>query len=132
MKFIRIIALNKDDDKLMAFRSIWFAGATFEAVMIKIELTETQFEALSKKKLADVVNLMNVVETLSSEYPNYVSFLEHFLTNEPVDIVYNGGSNAGTQRRIVPQSIKHDGSFRAFCVDSDSSKAFKLERVELV
>ncbi|HCH0960450.1 TPA: hypothetical protein NKP18_004466 [Vibrio parahaemolyticus] len=100
--------------------------------MIKIELTEAQFEALSKKKLGDVVNLINVVEALSTEHPSYASFLEHFLTNEPIDIVYNGGSNAGAQRRIVPQSIKVDGSFRAFCVDSDSSKAFKLERVELV
>lgn len=100
--------------------------------MVKIELTEQQFETLSQKKLADVVDLISVVKHLTIQNPQYAAFLEGFLTNKAVEIIYNGGSKPGSQRKIIPQSIKADGSFRAFCVDSDTSKAFKLEQVKLI
>lgn len=100
--------------------------------MVKIELTEQQYETLSAKKLADVVELIKIVKDLTIQHPQYAVFLEGFLTNKPVEIIYNGGSNPGSQRKIKPQSIKADGSFRALCVDSDTSKAFKLEQVKLI
>jgi predicted DNA-binding transcriptional regulator YafY len=99
--------------------------------MIKIELTDQQYEALSGKKLADVVSLVNVVEKLTTEKPQLAAFLECFLSNAPIEVIYNGGSNAGALRRIIPQSIKADGSFRAFCVESDTAKSFRLDKVEL-
>ena len=99
--------------------------------MIKIELTEQQYEALSGKKLADVVALVNTVEKLTAENPQLTAFLECFLSNEPIEVIYNGGSNAGALRKLIPQSIKADGSFRAFCVESDTAKSFKLDKVEL-
>ena len=100
--------------------------------MIKLEISEQQFEVLSNKKLGDVVTLMNNVVSLKEKHPDLSVFLDKFLSNQPIDVIYHGGSNAGSQRRIVPQSIKECGSFRAFCVDSDVAKSFKLERVELV
>jgi hypothetical protein len=100
--------------------------------MIKLEITEQQLTALGSKKLADVIKLIGVVTYLKEQHIELTAFLDKFLTNEPLDIIYNGGSTPGAQRRIVPQSIKEDGSFRAFCIDSDSSKAFKLNKVELV
>lgn len=100
--------------------------------MIQLEITDKQFEALSKKKLSDVVTLFNTVNSLKAKYPDKSSFLDKFLTNETAAVIYHGGSNAGKPRKLILQNIKPDGAFSAFCIDSDSSKSFKLEKVELI
>ncbi|MCT8871581.1 MULTISPECIES: hypothetical protein [Shewanella] len=100
--------------------------------MIKLELTEKQFEALSKKKLADVVTLCATVDSLKQTNPAMAPFLDKFLSNETIEVIYNGGSNAGKPRKLILQNIKPDGAFTAFCIDSDASKSFKLEKVELI
>lgn len=100
--------------------------------MIRLEITEAQFEAQSKKKLADVVALYDAVNRLKAEYPDKTSFLDKFLSNEPVEMIYHGGSTPGKSRQIKPQKINADGSFSAYCTQSNASKSFKLEKVEIV
>ncbi len=99
--------------------------------MIQLSFTQQQFNAQAKKKLGDVVELYQTIEQLKLQHPDLSKFLDAFLTNSQIEIVYNGGSAPGAKRKIIPQSIKPDGSFRAFCVESDASKAFKLEKVTL-
>ncbi|MFK5891968.1 MAG: hypothetical protein QM504_01965 [Pseudomonadota bacterium] len=100
--------------------------------MIKLEITEQQFKALSKKKLADVVSLISTVNSLKERYEDLTIFLDKFLSNESIDVIYHGGSNPGVQRKIIPKSIKENGDFSAFCVNSEVFKNFKLEKIELI
>ncbi|WP_445772889.1 hypothetical protein [Shewanella sp.] len=98
---------------------------------IRLEITDTQFQALAKKKLVDVVALYDAVNSLTNTYPNKASLLNKFLSNETVDIIYHGGSSPGTKRRVVLQKINANGAFSAFCIESDASKSFKIEKAEL-
>ena len=50
---------------------------------------------------------------------------------ESLDIVYRGGSQPGTVRKIAPTSIK-DGKVRAFCYASDAMKLFAVENISVV
>jgi|GEM_PF-2029151 len=99
---------------------------------IYLEITDSQYQALAKKKLADVITLYDAVNSLKDTYPDKAAFLDKFLSNETVDIIYHGGSTPGSTRRVILQKINLNGSFSAFCIESDASKSFKLERAELV
>ncbi|MBB1389494.1 hypothetical protein H5185_08670 [Shewanella sp. SG44-6] len=99
--------------------------------IIRLEITDSQYQALSKKKLADVIALYDAVNSLTAEHPDKASLLNKFLSNETVDIIYHGGSTPGAKRRVVLQKINANGTFSAFCIESDASKSFKIEKAEL-
>jgi hypothetical protein len=100
--------------------------------IIRLEITESQYQALSKKKLADVIALYDAVNSLKATYPDKADFLDKFLSNETVEIIYHGGSSPGAARRVILQKVNPNGSFSAFCIESDASKSFKLEKAELL
>jgi hypothetical protein len=50
---------------------------------------------------------------------------------ESLDIIYHGGSQPGTVRKIAPISIK-DGKVRAFCYASNAMKLFAVENISIV
>ena len=50
---------------------------------------------------------------------------------KPVTVRYFGGSNPGAERDIQPLSIKGD-KLRALCMSSGETKAFLLEKIEIV
>ena len=56
---------------------------------------------------------------------------ESIETGETLRIIYHGGSQPGTVREIVPQSIKGE-KLRAFCIGSGASKTFIISKIEIV
>ena len=55
---------------------------------------------------------------------------ESIETGETLRIIYHGGSQPGTVREIVPQSIKGE-KLRAFCIGSGASKTFIISKIEI-
>jgi hypothetical protein len=100
--------------------------------IIRFEITESYYQALAKKKLADVIALYDAVNSLKATYPDKAYFLDKFLSNETVEIIYHGGSSSSATHRITLQKISPDSSCSTFCIESDASKSFKLEKVEVI
>lgn len=100
--------------------------------IIRLEITESQYQALAKKKLADVISMYDAVNSLKAAYPDKAYFLDKFLSNETVDIIYHGGSSFSATHRITLQKISPDSSFNTFCFESDATKTFKLDKTELI
>jgi hypothetical protein len=64
---------------------------------------------------------------------NKLKFLKNVInTGEVIKICYNGGSNPGSEREIVPLKIKDNYYLQAYCNIDKIEKTFIIDKIEMV